>query len=217
MALSVIGAGFGRTGTLSLKLALEHLGFGRCYHMYEVLTRPDDDAVWLAATRGEAVDWDALFEGFGAAVDWPVAAFWRKLADHYPGARFILTVRDSRSWHESVMNTIYKALTSPPDRDDPRARVHRAMVVELILERTFGGRLDDPDHAIEIYEQHNRDVQATLAAERLLVYESGAGWEPLCAFLDRPIPAEPYPHSNTRQEFNEKRASRRRADDGGQS
>ena len=214
MTLSVIGAGLGRTGTLSLKLALEQLGFGRCYHMYEVLNRPDDDHVWLAATRGEVVDWDALFDGFGAAVDWPVAAFWRELADHYPEARFVLTVRDPRSWHESVMNTIYKALTSPPDRDDPQARTHRAMTAELILERTFDGRLDDPVHAIEVYERHNREVQASLPAQRLLVYESGVGWEPLCAFLDRPVPAVPYPHSNTRREFNEKRSARRRAGDG---
>ena len=210
MTLSVIGAGLGRTGTLSLKHALERLGFGRCYHMYEVLGRPQDDPVWLAATRGEDVDWDALFEGFGAAVDWPVAAFWRELSEHYPDARFVLSIRDPRSWHESVMNTIYQAMSSPLERDDADARVHRAMTRELILERTFGGRLADPTHAIAVYERHNPAVMETLPAERLLVYETGAGWEPLCRFLGRPIPDEPYPHSNTRREFNERRSSRAR-------
>lgn len=210
MTLAVIGAGFGRTGTMSLKLALEHLGFGRCYHMFEVLERPDDDPVWHAATRGEAVDWDALFEGFGSAVDWPVAAFWRELSIHYPAARFILSVRDSRAWHESVMNTIYKALSSPPERGDARSRVHRAMTRELILDRTFDGRLDDPGHAIAVYERHNQAVRDELPPDRLLVYEAGAGWEPLCAFLDRPVPDEPYPHSNTGKEFNDRRSSRAR-------
>ena len=211
MTLSVIGAGFGRTGTLSLKLALEQLGFGPCYHMYEVLNRPDDDPVWLAATRREPVDWDALFDGFGAAVDWPVAAFWRELADHYPRARFILSVRDPRSWHDSVMNTIYKALSSPPDRDGEQARVHRTMTRELIMERTFDGRLDDPAHAIEVYERHNKAVRDTLPPERLLVFEAGAGWEPLCAFLNCPVPDAPYPHSNTRRDFNDRRSSRARS------
>lgn len=208
MTLSVIGAGFGRTGTNSLKLALEQLGFGPCYHMFELLTRPEHDPVWLDATRGNPVDWDALFEGFGSAVDWPVAGFWRELSAHYPGARFVLSVRPSHKWHESVMSTIYKALSSPPERDDAEARVHRTMTRELILERTFDGRLDDPDHAIAVYEQHNRAVRDSIPEDRLLVYDAGAGWEPLCAFLECPVPDVPYPYSNTREEFNEWRSSR---------
>ena len=210
MTLSVIGAGFGRTGTMSLKLALEQLGFGPCYHMYEVLTRPEHDPVWLAATREEPVDWDALFEGFGSAVDWPVAGFWRELSGHYPQARFVLSVRDSHKWHESVMSTIYRALSSPPESDDPQARGHRTMTRELILDRTFDGRLDDSDHAIAVYERHNQAVRDGIPADRLLIYEAGAGWEPLCAFLDCQVPDQPYPHSNTSKEFNERRSSRTR-------
>lgn len=210
MTLSVIGAGFGRTGTMSLKLALEQLGFGPCYHMYEVLTRPEHDPVWLAATREEPVDWDALFEGFGSAVDWPVAGFWRELSEHYPQARFVLSVRDSRKWHESVMSTIHRALSSLPESDDPQARIHRTMTRELILDRTFDGRLDDPDHAIAVYERHNQAVRDGIPADRLLIYEAGAGWEPLCAFLGCPVPDQPYPHSNTSKEFNERRSSRSR-------
>ena len=204
MTLAVIGAGFGRTGTMSLKLALEQLGFGPCYHMREVLARPPHDPVWHAATRGEPVDWDTLFQGFASAVDWPVAAFWRELCHHYPDARFVLSVRDPRKWHESVMQTIFKALSSTPDPADPQACAHRAMTRDLILDRTFDRRLDDPLHAIGVYERHNQSVQDCIAAERLLVYETGSGWEPLCAFLGCAVPDEPYPHANNREEFHDK-------------
>ncbi len=210
MPLAVIGAGFGRTGTLSLKLALERLGLGPCYHMLEVLAHPAHDPVWHAAIRGEHVDWDALFEGYGSAVDWPVAGFWRELSDHYPQAKIILSVRDPQRWHQSVMETIFKALSTTPDPDDREACVHRAMTRELILERTFDGRLNEPRHAIEVYERHNDAVRAGISGNRLLVHESGDGWEPLCRFLNQPVPEEPYPHRNTREEFLDRR--RRRAD-----
>jgi len=205
MTLSVIGAGFGRTGTMSLKLALEHLGFGPCYHMREVLARPAHDPVWHAATRGEPVDWDALFEGYASAVDWPVAAFWRELSRNYPKARFILSVRDAHKWHQSVLETIYKTLSSTPDPGDPQACAHRAMTRALILDRTFDGRLDDPAHAIDVYTRHNQAVRDEISADRLLVYETGSGWEPLCTFLDCPLPEQAYPRSNTREEFHDTR------------
>ena len=204
MTLAVIGAGFGRTGTMSLKLALEHLGLGPCYHMRELLIRPAHDPLWHAATRGDHVDWDALFEGFASAVDWPVAAFWRELSRHYPQARFVLSVRDPHKWHESVLETIFKALSSTPDARDREARAHRTMTRDLILHRTFDGRLDDPAHAIAVYERHNQAVRDSICAHRLLVYETGSGWEPLCAFLDCPIPDAPYPRRNTREEFHDR-------------
>jgi hypothetical protein len=205
MTLAVIGAGFGRTGTMSLKLALEHLGFGPCYHMREVLARPAHDPIWHSATRGEQVDWDALFEGYTSAVDWPVAAFWRELSRHYPDARFILSVREPQKWHRSVLETIFKALSSTPDPGDREACAHRAMTRELILHRTFDGRLEDPGYAIGVYERHNQAVRDSISADRLLLHEIGDGWEPLCAFLERPVPEEPYPHSNTRKEFHDRR------------
>ena len=212
MTLAVIGAGVGRTGTQSLKLALERLGFGPCYHMFEVLAHPEHDAVWRAATRGQPVDWDALFEGYASAVDWPVAAFWRALSEHYPQARIVLGVRDPKAWHASVMETIFRAMTSDPPPGDEAMRVHRAMVRELILERTFDGRLDDAAHAIAVYERHNREVREALGDDRLLVHTSADGWEPLCAFLECPVPDEPYPHRNTRGEFQARRLKRARED-----
>ncbi|MDX1648263.1 MAG: sulfotransferase [Myxococcota bacterium] len=205
MALAVVGAGFGRTGTLSLKGALETLGLGPCYHMTEVFAHPEHVAVWRDATEGRPVDWDALFAGYGACVDWPACAFWRELAWRWPEAKVILTVRDPQRWYESVAKTIHLVMQRelPDDAPEP-VRAHLAMVRRLIEEETFDGRFEDRDHAIAVYEAHNRAVREAVPPERLLVYEVAEGWEPLCRFLDRPVPAEPFPRVNSTDEFRER-------------
>ena len=133
MTLQVIGAGYGRTGTLSLKLALEHLGFQRCYHMFEVLDQhPEHIADWAAAHRGEAVDWDGLFEGYRAAVDWPACNLWRELAEHYPEARVVLTLRDAHSWHASVLRTIHPRSMARRQSQDPKLRAAGEWLNDII-------------------------------------------------------------------------------------
>jgi hypothetical protein len=202
MALQVIGAGFGRTGTLSLKVALERLGFGPCYHMVEVIRNPEHALLWRAAANGEAIDWDELFEGFAASVDWPGCHFWRELSDRYPDARVLLSLRDSERWYQSVHDTIYPAMLGADSRDLPPAvSAQAAMAREIVLERTFGGRFEDRAHAIGVYERHNQSVREAIAAERLLVYEAAEGWEPLARFLGCPVPDEPFPRVNTSEQF----------------
>ena len=196
----------------SLKFALERLGFGPCYHMFEVLEHPSHDGVWREATRGAPVDWDALFSGYRSAVDWPVAGFWRDLSAHYPQAKLVLSDRDPQAWHASVMQTIYKSITADPPINNEQRQVHRAMVRELILERTFDGRLDDTRHAIDVYERHNAEVRQAFGDDKLLVHRSSDGWEPLCAFLGCAVPDEPYPHRNTRSEFEARRRRRVRGE-----
>jgi len=201
MTLSVIGAGFGRTGTLSIKMALEQLGVGRCYHMVEVFEHPQHIAVWRAAADGQPVDWDALLAGYGAAVDWPACHFWRQLMDHFPDAKVLLTVRDAERWYQSAYDTIYQAMIGSLPIDDPVARSQREMAAKIVLEDTFGGRFEDRAHAIAVYERHNAEVRRAVPPERLLVYELGQGWEPLCRFLGKPVPAEPFPKVNSRDDF----------------
>lgn len=203
MALALVGAGFGRTGTLSLKFALEQLGLSRCYHMMEVVEKPDHVERWRAATAGRSVDWDALFADYRAAVDWPACAFWRTLAQHYPEAKVLLTVRDPEHWYESVEATIYRAMTRPLPEDHP-ARPQREMAVELILQQTFGGRFEDRDYAMGVYQRHNDAVQQSIPPERLLVYEVGEGWGPLCEFLGVATPNEAFPHVNSSEEFRDR-------------
>ena len=204
MPLSVIGAGFGRTGTMSLKLALEMLGVGPCYHMLEVRKNPSHRPVWLQATRHQPVDWDALFIDYNSGVDWPIATFWRELSEYYPDAKFILTQRDPQRWYKSISNTIFKSLTGPPEDDQER----RVMPSELILERTFGGKHTDEQYVIDTYLAHNQAVIDILDRDRLLVYDTGSGWGPLCEFLGLPVPEEDYPNTNSTAEFQSRMQQR---------
>src|SRR3954447_1436632 len=192
MALQVIGAGFGRTGTHSLKVALEMLGYNKCYHMTEVFEHPEDAAVWQAAAHNQPPDWDALFEGYTAGVDWPVAAFWRQLMDYYPESKIILTVRDPDNWYESASKTIFTDMTreiSP--YAPPHVRQVVNMIKDLIIVKGFGGNVSDRDHMIHVFNQHNEEVKRSVPAKRLLVFDSKQGWQPLCQFLGKAIPQEP--------------------------
>ncbi|MDF5757106.1 sulfotransferase family protein [Spongiactinospora sp. TRM90649] len=207
--MRVIGAGIGRTGTLSLKAALERLGFGPCFHGRHVLDHPDRLAMWQDAADGRAVDWRALFAGYDSSMDWPGAAFWRELAATFPEAGVILTVRDPQAWYDSVARTIYPMFGAS---SDPRAKealrvvpgldVMTAFTRRLIWDGPFfGGRFEDRDHAIAVFETHNAAVRAEIPPERLLVVEPGSGWEPLCAFLGVQVPDEPFPHLNDPEKF----------------
>lgn len=193
MALDVIGAGFGRTGTDSMKDALEALGLGPCHHMKEVLASPEQLALWRAVARGDRPDWDVVFAGFRSAVDWPSAFYCREIAAHYPDAKILLTVRDADGWYASFSNTILKVVMSSSDPES----LGRA----LIANKVFGGRPDDRSHAIAAYERNTVEVQAVFGPDRLLTYRLGDGWEPLCRFLGRPVPDAPFPHRNTAADF----------------
>jgi hypothetical protein len=211
MSLKVIGAGFGRTGTLSLKLALEELGLGPCYHMIEVNAHREHDALWLALARSEASDWRPMLQGYASTVDWPTTYVWKELAAANPQAKIILTLRDPDAWYASAAATIFarmiefetlraEALRSDPAAIDEARRRHMEMINTLIVENTFGGSLDK-DNAIAVFNAHNEEVRRSVPREKLLVYESGDGWEPLCAFLDMPVPSAPYPKVNTTEDF----------------
>jgi hypothetical protein len=202
MTLAVVGSGFGRTGTLSLKLALEQLGFGPCYHMIEVAQNPGHSALWSAARDGDPIDWDALFAGYRATVDWPSSAFWRQIADHYPSAKVIHTERPSAAWYKSASSTIVRVMRSgAPPQAPPALHEQVEMARKLILRGVFDDHFDAEEHAIAIYEAHNARVRREIAPERLLVYQPGEGWEPLCKFLGVPVPAAPYPKVNTTDDF----------------
>lgn len=199
MALKVIGAGFGRTGTRSLKTALEQLGFGKCYHMEEVMKHPRHLKYWAEIMNDGKEDWESLFRGYQSATDWPVAAYYRDLMTLYPEAKIILTVRDPESWHTSVMNTIYQLSRNFARFTRIIPVVHRFFIgmENVIWGGIFHERLEDKAHAIEVFKNHIEEVKRVVPEERLLVFEARQGWEPLCAFLNVPVPAnKPYPHKN---------------------
>jgi hypothetical protein len=228
MTLDVIGVGLGRTGTASLKVALERLGLGPCYHMMEVLDRPDRVAAWRAiADNAGRADWPATFAGYRSTVDWPGVGFWRELVDAYPSAKVVLSVRDPQRWYESSVNTIFQfpirrrsrlerlafdlvVRLNPSSADVP------LMLEKVMWDRTFdghmiGGRRADRQLALDFFRRHVDQVTAYVAPERLLVFDVAEGWPPLCDFLGIDPPAEPFPRINDSKAFNRMLAARRRA------
>ncbi len=195
MALKVIGAGLGRTGTLSLQLALQQLLGGACYHMLEVMANPDVKVQqWMDAMDGHA-DWDDIMKGYVASVDWPAAAFWRELADEYPDAPVLLSTRAStEEWFKSFASTILQVmLRDAPNGDSP-------MPLRMMDER-FTPDWRSPDACKAAYDKHNAEVRATIPADRLIDWQPGDGWGPICAKLGVSVPSDPFPHANTTDDF----------------
>jgi len=197
VALSVIGAGFGRTGTTSLKQALEMLGYSPCHHMIEVERDPGQLAYWQAAVAGAPMDWNAVFAGFRAAVDWPACHYWRELAAFWPASKVILTERPEEQWWGSFCNTIKLGMDMRDHLPDPYARAVHVMAHTMIAERTFHAPLHNRAAAIVAYRLNSAEVRAEIPPERLLVFEIGEGWKPLCRFLGVAEPAVPFPHNNS--------------------
>ena len=204
MKLEIVGAGWGRTGTQSLKIALDRLGVGPCYHMMEVFGKTDHIALWADATRGEPPRWDLLFRDYRSIVDWPGCAFWRELAAAHPDAKILLSYRDPEAWYESFRATIYEGMVRDTPAEPAWVRELFAVNRELIFERALRGRPDDRAHVIRCFEEHNEAVRSEAPSERLILYEVGSGWGPLCDGLGIPVPDEPYPRTNSTQEFRER-------------
>ena len=188
-----IGAGFGRTGTESLRRALDMLDLGPTHHMFEVIDNPVQKERWRAVANGAPRDWGMLLEGYHSAVDWPAAYYWRELMEVYPEAKVILTLRDSASWWQSFSTTILKAIQKTEDPDAINRRI--------IAEQALDGRPEDREHVIAVYEEHVRQVRASVDPQRLIELEIGSGWEPICTGLGVPQPEEPYPFGNTAETF----------------
>jgi hypothetical protein len=200
--MQVIGAGLGRTGTYSLKLALNRLGLGPCHHMEAVIQNMGAQVPhWVAALNGKP-DWAATFDGFNSAVDWPSATFFRELARDYPSAKFILTHRDPEIWAESFGATIYTGLATR-DKFPERMREWGEMAYGVVSRAGFPMGLSR-DELVKTFVTHNEAVKAAIPANRLLIYQVSEGWGPLCDFLGVSAPDEAFPRSNSREEFWER-------------
>jgi hypothetical protein len=206
--LKVIGAGWGRTGTTSTLGALNALGFGPCYTFFTIMSEKQEHfARWLAAYAGESMDWPDHFAGYNSVVDWPACDFYPELLNVWPDAKIILNVRDPESWYTSMVNTIwdvYEKMRRAGEtvESNPLYRLGSTM----LWQGTFHGRFEDKAYAISLFEQHNERVKASLPPEKLLVFDVNEGWEPLCRFLEVPVPAMPFPHVNNTQQFRDRLA-----------
>ncbi len=201
--MRLINTGLGRTGTTSLKAALERLGYGPCYHMFDVVSNPERLQQWeKVVCDGQQPDWQALFDGFTSAVDGPSAIYHKEIVQAFPEAKVILTIRDGEEWYRSTYDTLYQFAVrnteNPPPAGSMPARVYR-VVSTMVWNGIFGGRFADKDHAIEVFRHHNEEVVNSVDPDNLLVYDVRRGWEPLCAFLGVKVPAEDFPHANDRE------------------
>ena len=209
MPLKVIGAGLGRTGTLSLKAALEQLGLKPCHHMQEVVKDPKQIDWFLDASQGREVDWERVFERFEAAVDWPAAAYYKQLYEKFPRAKVVLGTRDPDAWYQSVSETIYTVAPNVPKW--LRLIVLPVnkwvqMVEQTIWDNELDGKFEDREYAIAFYNKRIEEVKETIPADKLLIHRAEDGWDPLCEFLEVPVPSGPYPWVNEGAEI--KRAVR---------
>jgi hypothetical protein len=203
MGLKIIGSGFGRTGTMSLKEALERLAFGPCHHMEELLVHPEQVYDWQGITAGRRKNWEEVFAGYHSQVDWPGAHVWRDLAAAYPQARVIHTVRSEEDWWRSFSQTIAALLLSDQQMPPPPPHIQALteLATEMIAAQTFGGALTDKRAAIAAYRRRTEEVRAAIPPERLLVFDVAEGWQPLCRFLDMPAPVTHFPHLNSADEW----------------
>ena len=201
MPLEIIGPGFGRTGTNSLKIALEHLDFGPCHHMFEVRDNPSLLPDWEVAARGESVDWDNVFHSYRSQVDWPGARYWRELARHFPEARVILTVRDPDAWFDSVQATIAPFVAARGTHPSPHVNAIAEMAHQTIVAQVFDNRMSERDYATRVFKEHIAEVQSEIPAHRLLTFDLKEGWQPLCDFLGVEVPDILFPMTNSSKEF----------------
>ncbi|BBA96372.1 hypothetical protein RVR_1640 [Actinacidiphila reveromycinica] len=206
--LKLINAGLGRTGTTSLQVALERLGLGPCYHMFDIVGDEKRLQQWEGIVcDGDSPDWDAVFDGYTSAVDGPPSFYFRPITEAFPEAKVVLTVRDAEGWYESTYNTLYQFVLrgrdNPPPEGSRQARVLR-MTTVMTWDGLFDGRFSDKSHAIEVYHRRNQEIIDSVAPDKLLVYDVKQGWEPLCEFLGVEVPADGFPHVNTTASMRER-------------
>ena len=201
MPLKVIGSGFGRTGTKSLKLALEQLGFAPCHHMIELPPSPAQIDFWSDIAAGKPVDWHAVFADYQAAVDWPSCNYWRDLIVAFPDAKVIHTTRPFEAWWNSFSKTIGESMQTATVTDDPQRLKMRTATRQIVATDVFGGNVGDKSVARTAFDRREAEVRADVAPDRLLIFEPTDGWEKLCPFLGVPIPSTPYPFTNTTEDF----------------
>lgn len=213
--IQVIGAGFPRTGTTTLKRVLETLGYDKCYHMKEFLVNPDHLKYWKEVDEKESTNWEELFRGYKACVDVPGYPYYQILMKQYPGAKVILTIRPFDQWYSSASETVLKAgpqtileklsmLLKLPFNPRLRKVIKAIQFFERIFwDEQFNNKFTDKEYAKEIYESHIEQVKNTVPEQSLLVYDVRQGWEPLCGFLNKSIPDEEFPHLNKKENFKD--------------
>ena len=209
--MKMIGVGFGRTGTMSLKAALEELGAGPCFHMIDLImgeNKERDLEYWIQIADGEPVDWDEVFEPWEATVDWPAASKWREMVDAFPDVPVLLNVREFDGFYKSCENTILAVkeaamageLTEDANREQPAPELWQA-IEKLIWQGDFQGRFKDKEWVRQMYYERIETIKSEVPADRLVYWELGDGWDKLADALGVDVPDTPFPHLHDTNEF----------------
>ncbi len=215
MSIQIIGAGFPRTGTTTLKRCLETLGYDKTYHMKELLVNPHNLHYWKQLDETGETDWDGLYDGYKATVDFPCYPWYKEHLKRYPDAKVILTVRPFDAWYKSVDSTVFRAGPQTPGEKikmlgkllfSKRAR----RVVKCIkffkysfFHKRLHDRFGEKEYARQYWDSHIEEVKSHVPADQLLIYDVRDGWAPLCEFLGMPVPDEELPHLNKKENFKE--------------
>ncbi|MEO7961948.1 MAG: sulfotransferase family protein [Ginsengibacter sp.] len=215
MSIKIIGAGLPRTGTNTLKESLEKLGFVKTYHMKELLVHPENLHHWLTLKETGTTNWDELYSGYQATVDFPAYPWYKEHMARYPDAKVILTVRPFEKWYTSVYSTIWKA---GPQTLPEKLKMMSKLIFNsrlrsvincvkfskgMIFQNHFEGKFEDKAYTEKLFNKYIEDVKAYVPADKLLVFDVSEGWGPLCKFLNVSEPAEPIPHLNKKENFKQ--------------
>lgn len=215
MSIKIIGAGFPRTGTTTLKRCLETLGHSKVYHMKELLVNPTMLHYWKTLDETGDTDWEGLYSDYDATVDFPGYPWYKEHMKKYPDAKVILTIRDFEGWYKSVDRTVFRAGPQTPlekikmiGKLLTNSRVRNVVKCIKFFKKIFfadelKGKFLDKEFAKKVWEDHIVEVKAYVPQEKLLVYDVRDGWGPICKFLDVPEPPEPLPHLNKKENFKE--------------
>jgi hypothetical protein len=215
MSIKIIGAGLPRTGTNTLKECLEKLGYMKTYHMKELLVHPENLHYWKTLKETGTTNWEELYNGYQATVDFPGYPWYKEHMKKYPEAKVILTVRPFDKWYSSIHSTIWQAGPQTISQKidmmskllfNPRLRSVIKCVKfakQTIFANHLQGKFEDKAFAEKVFNEHIEEVKAYVPAEKLLVYDVSEGWGPLCKFLGAPEPTEPLPHLNKKENFKQ--------------
>lgn len=215
MSIKIIGAGFPRTGTNSLKRSLEMLGYEKTYHFKDLMNVPTNLPYWQELQATGNMKWDEIYDGYQASVDFPCYPWYKEHMARYPDAKVIMTVRSFESWYESMRKTIYVSGPQTPIAKISllskmlfSARLRNLFkcikfVKNFLFNIQFEGKFDDKEFVRSVWEKHIAEVKAHVPSDKLLVFEVKDGWKPLCEFLGVPEPPEPLPHLNKKENFKQ--------------
>jgi hypothetical protein len=214
MSIKIIGAGFPRTGTNTLREALELLGLGKTYHMKQLLVHPENLHYWTTLRDTHTTDWEKLYDGYEATVDFPCYPWYKEHMKQYPDAKVILSTRPFEEWYTSFSSTIWKAQNPPEEEREAMAeriasdpRLQSVMQVmgfakQIIVEDHFQGRFLDKEFIEKIFNAHDEEVKKYVPADKLLIFDVNEGWEPLCEFFNVEVPKGSLPHTNKKEDFH---------------